>query len=134
MAYYIIGLPQDTWESVAATVIYSISLGSTFAQFKLMTPYPGTPFREQIRPLIYETNWEKFDGYTPTFQHPNLSASELRYLLGAAYSRFYTRPSFLLNYLNIEQAGIRRLIEKLDAQCSAAQARKEMASKARCIA
>jgi radical SAM superfamily enzyme YgiQ (UPF0313 family) len=134
MAYYMIGLLQDTWDSVAATIIHAISLGSTFAQFKLITPYPGTPFWQQIRPLIYETNWEKFDGYTPTFKHPNLSASELRYLLGAAYARFYTRPSFLLNYLNIEQAGIRRLVEKMDAKCSAAQARKEMASKSRCIA
>ena len=24
-------------------------------------------------PLLTETDWEKFDGYTPTFRHPNLT-------------------------------------------------------------
>jgi hypothetical protein len=69
-------------------------LGSTFAQFKILTPYPGTPMFKQLEPLLTETDWEKFDGYTPTFQHPNLTERELRFLLGAAYTRFYVRPSY----------------------------------------
>lgn len=42
---------------------------------------------------MYEQDWQKFDGFTPTFAHPNLSAGELQFLLGAAYARFYMRPS-----------------------------------------
>ena len=36
----------------------------------MLTPYPGTPMFKQLEPLLTETDWEKFDGYTPTFAHP----------------------------------------------------------------
>ena len=100
-AFYVLGFLQDDWNSIAATIDYSIDLGSTFAQFKILTPYPGTPMWKQLEPLLTETNWEKFDGYSPTFKHPNLTAHELQYLLGAAYKRFYIRPSYLANWLKI---------------------------------
>src|SRR5581483_6810846 len=115
---------QDTWDSLAATIRYSISLGATFSQYKLLTPYPGTPLWKQLQPLVYETDWEKFDGYTPTFQHPNLSAGELRFLLGAAYARFYNRPSWLTNYLRMDHNRLGRWIAGMDARSFAAHSRK----------
>src|SRR5437762_3329885 len=81
-AFYVLGFLQDDWNSIAATIEYATELGSTFGQFKILTPYPGTPMFKQIEPLLIERDWEKFDGYTPTFQHPYLSESELRFLLG----------------------------------------------------
>jgi hypothetical protein len=42
-AQYLLGFVQHDWASIAEMIAYSISLGSTFAQFKLLTPYPGTP-------------------------------------------------------------------------------------------
>ena len=81
-----LGFLQDDWNSIAATIDYATDLGSTFAQFKMLTPYPGTPMFKQIEPLLTETDWEKFDGFTPTFKHPNLTERELRFLLGAATS------------------------------------------------
>ena len=80
------GFLQDDWHSIAATIDYAIDLGSTVAQFKLLTPYPGTPMYRQLAPRIYEQDWERFDGYTPTFTHPILTADELPFLLGAAYN------------------------------------------------
>ena len=97
-AYYVLGFLQDTWESIAATIDYAIALKSSFAQFKLLTPYPATPLWRQMQPLVFEQDWQKFDGYTPTFKHPNLSAQELRFLLEAAFCRFYGRPSWPANY------------------------------------
>ena len=87
-AFYVLGFLQDDWNSIAATIDYAIDLGSTFAQFKILTPYPGTPMFKQLEPLLTETDWEKFDGYSPTFKHPNLTAHELQYLLGSAYKRY----------------------------------------------
>ena len=69
-AFYVLGFLQDDWNSIAATIDYATDLGSTFAQFKILTPYPGTPMFKQLEPLLTETDWEKFDGYTPTFKHP----------------------------------------------------------------
>ena len=70
-AFYVLGFLQDDWSSMAATIDYATDLGSTFAQFKILTPYPGTPMFKQLQPLLTVTDWEKFDGYTPTFRHPD---------------------------------------------------------------
>jgi len=124
-AYYVFGFLPDTWNSIAATIDFSISLGSTFAQFKLLTPYPGTPLWRQLSPLVCEKDWQKFDGYTPTFRHPSLTHDELRFLLGASYARFYGRPSWGADYLRINQPSIRRWISRMDAKAFAAHSRKE---------
>jgi len=100
--FYVIGFLTDTMESIRATIDYSIELNSTAALFKVLTPFPGTPLFKHMKSLITETDWEKFDGYTPTFKHPNMTHEELRHLLGLAYVRFYVRPSFGVNYFGIK--------------------------------
>ena len=77
------------------------------AQFKILTPYPGTPLCKRMQPAITETDWERFDGFTPTFTHPSLTHAELRSCSGSAYTQFYMRPSFLTNYLRIGAPRVR---------------------------
>lgn len=122
-AFYVIGFPGDTWESTRETIEYSINLGSTVAQFKILTPYPGTPLYKQMQPTITETDWERFDGFTPTFTHPSLTHAELKFLLGHAYTRFYMRPSFVTNYLRIAGPRVRALVEALDERVRVRHAR-----------
>ena len=73
------------------------TLGSTVAQFKLLTPYPGTPLWKQMsRSSTRPTG----SGSTGTRRRSPIRisrASELQFLLGAAYTRFYMRPSCLAN-------------------------------------
>jgi radical SAM superfamily enzyme YgiQ (UPF0313 family) len=133
-AFYVLGFLDDSWESISATIQYAIDLGSTVAQFKLLTPYPGTPLWRQLAPRVTETDWERFDGFTPTFRHPALSADEMRFLLGAAYTRFYMRPSYLANFCRVEGRRLRRLATRLDARVSARQARHEVAMMSRAVA
>jgi radical SAM superfamily enzyme YgiQ (UPF0313 family) len=99
--FYVLGFLEDTAESIRATIQYAVDLNTVGAMFKLLTPYPGTPLRKRMEPLITETDPEKFDGHTPTFQHPNLSHNELMFLLGSAYTRFYCRPSWLSTYFGL---------------------------------
>ena len=115
-AFYVLGFNEDTRDSVCETIAYAIDLGSTVAQFKILTPYPGTPLFKRMQAQIMETDWEKFDGFTPTFTHPSMSHEELRFLLGSAYTQFYMRPSFLANYLRIGAAPVRSLVAPLDAR------------------
>jgi anaerobic magnesium-protoporphyrin IX monomethyl ester cyclase len=132
--FYVLGFLQDTWTSIAATIDYAIDLGSTFAQFKILTPYPGTPMFKQLEPLLTETNWEKFDGYSPTFKHPNLTAHELKYLLGSAYKRYYMRPSYLANFLKIQNGSVREWVRRMDRRVNDRHAREEIADIARSVA
>jgi radical SAM superfamily enzyme YgiQ (UPF0313 family) len=133
-AFYVLGFLQDDWNSVAATIDYATDLGSTFAQFKMLTPYPGTPMFKQIEPLLTETDWEKFDGFTPTFKHPNLTDRELRFLLGAAYKRFYMRPSYLANFLKIQNGAVREWVSRMDRRVNERHSREEIADISRPVA
>jgi radical SAM superfamily enzyme YgiQ (UPF0313 family) len=130
-AFYVFGFGEDTRESIDATINYSIELGSTVAQFKILTLYPGTPLFKRMEATITETDWERFDGFTPTFNHESLTPSQLRFLLGSAYTRFYMRPSFLANYLRISTPGARALVDALDARVGRWHARRELALAAR---
>jgi radical SAM superfamily enzyme YgiQ (UPF0313 family) len=122
-AFYVLGFAEDTWDSIRATIEYSVDLESTVAQFKILTPYPGTPLYKRMQPTITETDWERFDGFTPTFTHPSLTHAELTFLLGSAYTQFYMRPSFLTNYLRIGAPRVRSLAESLDARVQRRHAR-----------
>jgi anaerobic magnesium-protoporphyrin IX monomethyl ester cyclase len=133
-AFYVLGFLQDDWNSIAATIDYATDLGSTFAQFKILTPYPGTPMFKQLEPLIFEKDWEQFDGYTPTFKHPNLTDRELRYLLGAAYKRFYMRPSYLANFLKIHNKAVREWVSRLDERVNDRHSREEIDDISRAVA
>ena len=132
-AFYVLGFLEDTWDSVSATIDYACQLGSTVAQFKLLTPYPGTPLWKRMAPLVIETDWERFDGFTPTFTHPNLTTAQLQFLLGAAYTRYYMRPSYLANYLRIRAPRIRGVIDRLDVRVSRLQARREIETISRAL-
>jgi hypothetical protein len=48
VGFYVLGFNTDTWDSIAPPSSISISLGSTLAQFKVLTPYPGTPSFKQM--------------------------------------------------------------------------------------
>ena len=133
-AFYVLGFLQDDWNSIAATIDYATDLGSTFAQFKMLTPYPGTPMFKQLEPLLTETDWEKFDGYSLTFKHPNLTDRELNYLLGAAYKRFYMRPSYLANFLKIQNTSVRQWVSRMDQRVNDHHAREEIADFSRPVA
>jgi radical SAM superfamily enzyme YgiQ (UPF0313 family) len=126
-AFYVFGFLDDTRDSINATIEHSVALGSTIAQFKLLTPYPGTPLYGRMKPLITERDWQQFDGFTPTFDHPSLTGAELRLLLGSAYTRFYMRPSFLTNYLRINAPAVRSVVGSLDARVERRHARREAA-------
>jgi radical SAM superfamily enzyme YgiQ (UPF0313 family) len=133
-AFYVLGFLQDDWNSIAATIDYATDLGSTFAQFKILTPYPGTPMFKQLEPLLTETDWEKYDGFTPTFTHPNLTSHELKFLLGAAYRRFYMRPSYLANFLKIQNTAVREWVSRMDRRVNDRHARTEIADISRPVA
>jgi len=131
-AFYVLGFLQDDWSSIAATIDYAIALGSTAAQFKVLTPYPATPMWRQLQPRVYETDWQRFDGFTPTFSHPSLSADELQFLLEAAYNRFYLRPSYLAQFLRLRGRGLRAL-RRFDSPVFAQHERRERALMAKAV-
>lgn len=98
-AFYILGLPDDTKESINQTIGYAKKLNTFVAQFFICTPFPGTEFYKQVENKIFEKDWEKFDSFTPVFEHKNLKREELLKLKEEAFISYYFRPRWLAKYL-----------------------------------
>jgi radical SAM superfamily enzyme YgiQ (UPF0313 family) len=113
-AFYVIGFLQDTEESIEELIRFACDLDATFPSFKILTPYPGTPQFKQLKPLIFERDWEKFDGFTLTFNHPVLTPRRARLLWGMAYARYFLRPSWGLNFLGLHKYSKHPLVQRAD--------------------
>jgi radical SAM superfamily enzyme YgiQ (UPF0313 family) len=100
-AFYILGLPEDTEESIMETIEYAKQLNTIGAQFTICTPYPGTRFFEDLsnKCLITDYNLENYDIYTPVFKHNNLTQEKLLSLKGKAYNEYYLRFGWIIKFI-----------------------------------
>jgi radical SAM superfamily enzyme YgiQ (UPF0313 family) len=94
-AFYIIGLPGESERDIERTNKYAQKLNSTVGQFCILTPYPSTPFYCQIRDKITTLDWKRFNGYTPVWNHQNLSHERLLELKEKAFVDYYFRWAWL---------------------------------------
>ena len=62
VAGFLIGFPEDTDESVRRVRDYAARLGPTFANFNVVTPYPGTPMFETVRERLGWADFQPFHG------------------------------------------------------------------------
>ena len=86
---FIIGNPEDTEDTINASIQYSKYLPSLYAQYSVFTPYPGTPVYGDFKNLINVDELEKFNQYHLVFKHKNLSAEKIDKLKSIAYLKFY---------------------------------------------
>jgi radical SAM superfamily enzyme YgiQ (UPF0313 family) len=100
---FIFGLPSDRAETFEATVALAEQADLTFAQFVLLTPFPGTidfekwardPSRasEAVDGVPVTTHWLIPESRRPKLftPHPTLSAEEIRVRTQLAWDRFYS--------------------------------------------
>ena len=96
---YILGLPTDTKESFLNTLDYAKKINSTYAQFSVFTPYPGTPVFQEFKNKITAKKFEDFTQWQLVFQHPNFTNLDISNLLSKAYNNYYLRPKWIIKYL-----------------------------------
>jgi anaerobic magnesium-protoporphyrin IX monomethyl ester cyclase len=97
---YIIGFPTDNSQTIQDTIDYAIKLNTTYAQFSVWTPYPGTPIFKTFEKEISTTKFEDFDQYNLVYNHKLFSSKEIRKLLSNAYSAYYLRLRWIFKYVN----------------------------------
>jgi radical SAM superfamily enzyme YgiQ (UPF0313 family) len=103
---FIFGLPTDKPATFDATAEMALKAGITFAQFVMMTPFPGT---------VDFNRWEKEQAKSPTLvdgvpitrywlipigvrpkmftPHPSMSSDEIRERTQRVWDKFYTFPA-----------------------------------------
>ena len=98
-AMYILGLPTDNKNTFSETLEYAKKVNSSYAQFSVFTPYPGTPAYLEYKDKIKVDKYEDFTQWQLVFDHPNFSKNEVDKILSDAYREYYLNPKWLLKYL-----------------------------------
>jgi len=98
-AMYILGMPKDNIENFKETVDYSIKINSSFSQFSVFTPYPGTPIYSKYENRLTTSKMTDFNQWKLVFKHDNLSNQQVRKLLDYAYIKFYVRLRWIFGKL-----------------------------------
>ena len=103
---FIFGLPSDRAETFEATAALAERTGLSFAQFLMLTPFPGTvdferwereseSARVEVDGIPLSRYWLIPSGQRPKVYapHPVLSAEEIRRLTQGVWDRFYALPA-----------------------------------------
>ena len=98
-AMFIIGFPTDNDDSIMKTINYAKKLNTTFSQFSVWTPYPGTPVYKEYKNIIIAKKFEQFDQYNLVFNHKIFSPEKIRVLLSKTYTMYYGRISWFLKFV-----------------------------------
>ncbi len=99
---FILGYPGETLKEMDETIAVASRSKIDFAQFSLLTPYPGTPIFDQLRTrgLISTDDYDHYTAAEPVIDYDKLGISKkaISRKLAMAYIRFYLRPSYVINH------------------------------------
>ena len=95
VAGFMIGFPDDTAKTIRDVGSYARAVNPTFANFNVVTPYPGTEFFDQIRQQIATDDFERYDMYTPLLKYRHLTHEEVAELHSKCFVRYYFRWKWL---------------------------------------
>jgi len=105
-AHMMIGLPQESKETLKETMKFIRQIDPTIVTFGIMTPYPGTPLFEDLRQKYPEmsdgTSCDLSKLHTESFFNEyftQLTNKELSRYIHKVYRQFYIRPSYVLKWL-----------------------------------
>lgn len=104
MAYFILGIPVETYEQSLNTIKFAKELNPDYAQFSILSPYKGTKLYEDSK----KRNWYKEikannpfdkDQRRPVVISENWSEESLQKILRLAHRSFYFQPAYILKKL-----------------------------------
>ncbi|MBX7166809.1 MAG: B12-binding domain-containing radical SAM protein [Pirellulales bacterium] len=95
VAGFMIGFPEDTPQSIRNVLKYAKSVNPTFANFNIVTPYPGTEFFQQVREQVASFDYSKYSVYTPVMKYQHLTAEEVQQWHAKCFTSYYFRWPYL---------------------------------------
>lgn len=112
IASCVIGMPEDTKESMRKTIEFVKSLNPSYALYSLATPYPGTRFYKETfeKNLIKIKDWSKFTLISPVLETIDCTKEDLRNIQKKAFLKFYLRPGYLIRQARMDGMVLLRTI------------------------
>ncbi|MDP3026552.1 MAG: radical SAM protein [Nanoarchaeota archaeon] len=101
--FFMLGLPEDTIETMEQTIKFACSLGLDYAKATILVPLPSTPIFEEFekKGLLVTKDWNKYNFHTASkvYKHPKLSWETLEKYYGKFHKKFYFRPGYIAKRL-----------------------------------
>jgi radical SAM superfamily enzyme YgiQ (UPF0313 family) len=97
VAGFMIGFPEDTRQSIISVLRYAQLVGPTFANFNIVTPYPGTEFFEQVKQEIADFDFTKYNVYTPVMKYRHLTSEQVSELHARCFLGYYFRSRYFVD-------------------------------------
>jgi radical SAM superfamily enzyme YgiQ (UPF0313 family) len=96
-AAYILGNISETSEMMQRTLDFAIELDTDYAQFNILTAYPGT----EVWKLAEKNGWLRVKNYDYsvsdfTLELPTVSQEEITAMYKKAHRKYYLRPKIIL--------------------------------------
>jgi anaerobic magnesium-protoporphyrin IX monomethyl ester cyclase len=88
-ASFMIGFPNETWDSIQSTIDAAIYLNPDIAVFPVVTPMPFTPIHEDMKERIRVFDYSKYNLVTPIVEPYQMTMAEVTQALGKCYMSFY---------------------------------------------
>ena len=105
-AMYIVGMPTDTIETFKKTIEFAKKIKSSYAQFSVFTPYPGTPIFKEYQKKIITRKYENFTQWQLIFEHPNFKPEDISNLLNYSYKQYYFNINWIFKFFVNKIKGI----------------------------
>lgn len=104
MAYFILGIPVETFKESLNTIKFAKELNPDYAQFSILSPYKGTRLYEDAKNRGWYQEVEANNPFDKDWKRPVLisekwSEESLQKILRKAHSSFYFRPAYMLKKL-----------------------------------
>lgn len=88
-ASFMIGFPDETWESIKHTTEMAAKLNPDIAVFPVLTPMPYTQLYKDVYDRIRVWDYSKYNIMTPIIEPYNMSLTDVTIALGRCYMGFY---------------------------------------------
>lgn len=95
VAGFMIGFPEDTEDLIDRVRVYAQMLNPTFANFNVVTPYPGTDFFAKMKNRIADFDYSRYTVYNPVLKYDHLTPEQIEWWHEMCYRRFYFRWEYL---------------------------------------
>lgn len=102
VAYFMIGLPGETEETMQKTIDFACELNPDYAKVAVLIPLPDTEVYYMLdkEDRIISRDWSHYNFHLSKkiFEHPNLSQEQMTQAYYRFYRQFYFRPKYIVRH------------------------------------
>ncbi len=95
VAGFMVGFPHDTEASILNVLNYARTVNPTYANFNIVTPYPGTEFYALSKSQIADSDFANYSVFNPVMKYQNLTSEQVAELHAKCVTKYYFRSRYL---------------------------------------